>query len=47
MVSFNGMQGFYYEFTATSSATVCCCITADQILSLHFIVGGSDSADLF
>jgi hypothetical protein len=41
MVSFNGRQGLYYKFQATLSAPVCYCITADQTLSLHFIVGCS------
>jgi hypothetical protein len=45
MTSFYEMHGFYYEFKATSSANLWFCITADQILSLHFIVGGSDSVD--
>ncbi len=31
------MHGFYYDFQATLSATVCYCITTDQTLSLHFI----------
>ncbi len=42
MASCNEMHGFQYELKATSSATVCYCITADQTLSLRFIVGDSD-----
>ncbi len=39
MVSFNEMHGFYYEFQATLSASVCYCITPDQYLFFYFIVG--------
>jgi hypothetical protein len=38
---------FFYEFQPTVYATVCCCITADQTLSLAFIVGGSVNPQKF
>ena len=46
MISFNEMHIFNFDFQATLSAYVCYCITADQTLSLHFIVGGSVPVDL-
>ncbi len=43
IVSFNEIHGFYYEFRANQNFL----ITADQTLSLHFLVGWSVSGDLF
>jgi hypothetical protein len=39
IVSFNERRGFYCEFQSILSANLCHCITADQTLSLHFLVG--------